>query len=255
MDRLAEWAGGSPVVRAEAAPHEAQPALTLRRGSAWAVAFVRPTHTHGMNLMLHGDDASGRVVGPEAVAVLEELVASPAFGPWLARARAKGADGISLPRAAEGVGGLLADVPGRWEFMATTAPPPPPAVDPEELGAGCREELVGFLERHNARTDGRPFARPGQRWVGVRDGDGRLLGTGCCEPEESGAPVLTGITVAAEARGRGLGRAITAELTRGAVAEHGWSTLGMYSDNDVARGLYHSLGYTTHAVWSSGRLA
>lgn len=256
MDHLAEWTGGSPVVRAEAAPHETQPALALRRGPAWAVAFVRPTHTHGINLMLHGDDASGRIVGPDAVALLEELVASPAFGPWLDRARAKGADGISLPRTAEGLGGLLAEGHGRWEFMSTEQPPPPPAdVGLEELDAGCREELVAFLARHNARTDGRPFARPRQRWVGVRGGDGGLLGIGCCEPEESGAPVLTGITVAADAQGLGLGRAITAELTRGAVAEHGWSTLGMYSDNDVARGLYHSLGYTTQAVWSSGRLA
>ncbi|WP_068256433.1 GNAT family N-acetyltransferase [Janibacter corallicola] len=256
MDRLAEWTDGSPVVRAEAAPHETQPALALRRGRAWAVAFVRPTHAHGTNLMLHGDDASGRVVGPDAVVLLEELVASPAFGPWLALARAKGARGISLPRTAQGVGWLQAEEHGRWEFMSTSQPPPPPPdVGLQELESGCRDELVAFLATHNARTDGRPFARPGQRWVGVRGSDGGLLGIGCCEPEESGAPVLTGITVAAGARGLGLGRAITAELTRGAVAEHGWSTLGMYSDNDVARGLYHSLGYTTHALWSSGRLA
>lgn len=256
MGHLLEWTGGSQVVRAEAAAHEEQSALGLQHGPAWAVAFVRPTHTHGINLMLHADDRSGALVGPTAVALLADLVTAAPFASWLARARAKGADGISLPRTAEGLGGLLAEVGGRWDFMATSRRPSSASTgDVAELDRGSREELDDFLATHNPRTDGQPFARPGQRWVGARDGSGRLLGIGCCEPEESGAPVLAGITVDPRARGRGLGRAITAELTRGAVAEHGWSTLGMYSDNDVARRLYHSLGYTTHAVWSSGRLA
>ena len=47
----------------------------------------------------------------------------------------------------------------------------------------------------------------------------------------------------------------TAELTRGAIAEHGWCTLGMYSDNPIARDLYTDLGYTIAAEWTSGALA
>ena len=84
---------------------------------------------------------------------------------------------------------------------------------------------------------------------------GALLAVGCCEPESSGAPVLAGITVVPAARGLGLGRAVTADLTRVAVAEHGWCTLGMYSHNARARGVYRSLGYVVQAEWSSGRLA
>ena len=49
--------------------------------------------------------------------------------------------------------------------------------------------------------------------------------------------------------------AVTAELTRGAIAEHGWCTLGMYSDNPIARDLYTDLGYTIAAEWTSGALA
>ena len=254
MPELLGWTGGSPVIRAEAPTTVGQPALGLRRGRAWAVAFVRPTHTHGHNLMLHAGDDSDEVLPPAAAALLEELVAAPPFAAWVGTARAKGVTGVSLPRTLEHLGGLLGVEGGRWEWMWTTEPPAGDAADVRELSPGSRDELVAFLDEHNPRTDGRPFARPEQRWVGIRDGRGALLGTGCCEIEHSGAPVLAGITVTPAARGRGLGRAITAELTRGAIAAHGWSTLGMYSHNDIARGLYLDLGYRMAARWMSGRM-
>lgn len=56
-------------------------------------------------------------------------------------------------------------------------------------------------------------------------------------------------------RGRGLGRAVTAGLTRWAIARHGVCTLGMYSDNPPARALYLGLGYRTAYAWHSRRLA
>lgn len=255
MSRLVEWTGGAPVVRAETTAGEEQPALGLRRGPAWAVAFVRPTHTHGNNLMLHAGDDTDEVVSPAAAGLLEELVTAPPFAGWVDAARAKGATGVSLPRSLEHLGGLLAAEGGRWEWMSSTAVPAGDRDGLIDLPGSTRQELLDFLAEHNARTDGQPFARPGQRWVGARDDGGRLLGIGCCEEEISGAPVLAGITVAPCARGRGLGRAITAELTRGAIASHGWSTLGMYSDNDIARGIYLGLGYRIGARWTSGRLA
>lgn len=255
MTGLAEWTGQSPVIHGEATPSVSQPALGLRRGSAWAVAFVRPTHTHGHNLMLHAGDDSGEILPPAAASLLEELVASPPFAGWVEQARAKGATGVSLPRTLEHLGGLLGVEGGRWEWMWCTEPPARQAADLVELPESTREELVDFLEAHNPGTDGQPFARPGQRWVGSRDDAGSLIAVGCCEEEHSGAPVLAGITVAPTARGRGLGREVTAELTRGAIATHGWSTLGMYSHNDIARGLYFRLGYRLGARWTSGRLA
>ena len=255
MPRLADWTGGSPVIHGEATPHVPQPALGLRDGAAWAVAFVRPTHTHGHNLMLHAGDDSGEVLSPTAASLLEDLVASPPFAGWVDRARAKGATGVSLPRTLEHLGGLLGVEGGRWEWMWCTEPPEGDAADLIELAESTREELLDFLEEHNPGTDGQPFARPGQRWLGVRDEAGDLLGVGCCEEEHSGAPVLAGITVAPAARGRGIGREITGELTRGAIATHGWATLGMYSHNDIARGMYLGLGYRLGARWTSGRLA
>lgn len=252
---LLAWTGGDLVVRAESTPLPGTDAVALRDGDAWAVAFARPTYTHGTNLMLHGDDGSGRLVSPAVVALLEELVCAPPFAGWLADLRTKGVDAVSLPRTAAHVGGLLAQPRGLWEWMWTTTPPlAPPGDATIELTEADRGDLQALLDAHNPGTDGQPFARQGQRWVGVRDDDGSLLAVGCCEPEHSGTPVLSGITVVPAARGRGLGRVVTAELTRGAVGTHSWSTLGMYSVNDTARRLYHSLGYETGAVWSSGAL-
>lgn len=245
MDRLLTWSGGDPVVRAEASPHTPLPALGLSADGVRAVVFLRPTHTHGVSLMLRGDDA-----------LLHEIVASTPFAEWLGRARAHGATGITLPRSCEGIGGLQREVRGRWEFMATgTAPSAASPAGLADLDPSHRDEVQTLLDAHNPGTDGQPFARPGQRWVGVRDAAGTLLAVGCCELERSGAPVLAGITVTPQARGTGLGRGLTAELTRTALLQHGWCTLGMYSHNDRARQVYLSLGYVVHAEWSSGRLS
>jgi ribosomal protein S18 acetylase RimI-like enzyme len=67
--------------------------------------------------------------------------------------------------------------------------------------------------------------------------------------------VLSGIAVEPALRGRGLGRAVTAELTRRAVARHGLCTLGMFSSNTVARRLYRRLGYRTGQAWATRVLA
>jgi predicted GNAT family acetyltransferase len=82
-----------------------------------------------------------------------------------------------------------------------------------------------------------------------------LVACGLRERNVAGYPILTGVTVLARERGRGLGLAVTAYLTRQAIEESGVCTLGMYSDNAVARRVYHGLGYTGDHLWSSRRLA
>ena len=93
MDRLLHFTDDDPAVRAEATPSVEPAALGLRRDGRWAVAFVRPTHTHGISLMLRGDDT-----------LLRELVRSSPFASWSDRARAKGANAVTLPRTAEDSG-------------------------------------------------------------------------------------------------------------------------------------------------------
>jgi GNAT superfamily N-acetyltransferase len=151
----------------------------------------------------------------------------------------------------------LTDVGGDWEWMCTRTDPPRVVGEDRVVGLGAtdEEQIRALLEVANARTDARPFATPGQRWVGVRDADGTLVSCGVRDRTLAGSPILEGITVRADHRGTGLGLAVTARLTREAVRSDGVCTLGMYSDNDVARRLYHGLGYGEDHVWSSRRLA
>ena len=143
---------------------------------------------------------------------------------------------------------------GEWDWMWTRDAPP--VVTGEErvevLGPDDRDEAEAFLTEHSPRTHGQPFARPGQRWVAVREPHtGALVAVGGSEPCAAGTPTLAGIAVETGRRGAGWGAAVTAHLTRLAVAEVGACALGMFADNDVARRLYHRLGYTTGMEWTS----
>ncbi len=85
--------------------------------------------------------------------------------------------------------------------------------------------------------------------------DGRLVACAVMERNGAGRPHLAGITVHPSRRGLGLGRAMTAHLTRLAVDADGVCTLGMFASNDVARRLYHGLGYVTAHAWCSRQVA
>ena len=151
----------------------------------------------------------------------------------------------------------LTDEGGDWDWMWTTTAPP---ARPEEQhlvqldDETDAEELLAFAHEHNPRVWTRIGEGEVVRWVGVRDAGGRLLAVGGAEQEGSGVPHLAGILTAAHARGRGWGETVTAALTRWSVAEHGVCTLGMFSDNDVARRIYRRLGYRTAREWHSRRV-
>jgi GNAT superfamily N-acetyltransferase len=142
-----------------------------------------------------------------------------------------------------------------WEWLCSTAPPPEVAAESRlvQLDEGHQPEIAALLARANPGTDARPFEHPGQHWVGVRDDRGLLVACGVRERSLAGHPILSGITVDPTQRGRGLGLAVTAYLTRRAVEDDGVCTLGMYSHNAVARRLYLGLGYGDVHEWSSRR--
>jgi GNAT superfamily N-acetyltransferase len=144
-----------------------------------------------------------------------------------------------------------------WEWLCTTTHPPEVPAESRlvELGAAQLSEIAALLARANPGTEARPFEHPGQHWVGVRDDDGRLVACGVRERSLAGHPLLAGITVDPPLRGRGLGLAVTAYLTRRAVDDDGVCTLGMYSHNAVARRVYLGLGYGDVHEWSSRRFA
>ena len=213
-------------------------------GLGEAVALPRRTHTRRLGLVVMGPPADVEELVGAVVAegVLGDTVRS-----------------VTVQRGSlEAVAAHLELGDGNeWEWMCTTTPPPVvpgesrlTPLSQEDLG-----DICGLQEVAHPHTDARPFEFPGQQWVGVRDEDGRLVACGVSEPSLAGWPILSGITVHPGARGTGLGLAVTAHLTRAAVADRGVCTLGMYSHNAVARRLYIGLGYGQVHEWSSRRLA
>lgn len=147
---------------------------------------------------------------------------------------------------------------GDWDWMwTTTAPDRHPSEDRviELDDVADAAEINAFSSRHNRRIWSPAGTGRVARWCGLRDHAGVLAAVGGAEREASGAPHLVGIVTDTALRGRGLGTAVSAALTRWAVAETGVATLGMYSDNVGARRVYERLGYRTARAWHSRLLA
>lgn len=242
-DELLEASGHHPVVELDVGRGAPGPSWVARdEHGGVAVAFARSSD-HGV--------PGASVLGPAAA--LAALVADPAVRRWFHdggfRHLSRPVDLDDLVEAHLPVG----SVGGDWEWMWTRTIP---ASTPGEehvvpLPEDTRDEVVALLLEASPRTHGQPFARPDQVWLGVRDADGRLLACGGSEPSTGGTPTLAGIAVAPDARRQGLGAAVTAALTREAVTRTGACALGMFSDNDDARRVYHRLGFTTGMAWRS----
>lgn len=237
---LLEASGGDAFIRFDIPQTLEQPGYALGQ----AIALPRKTHTRRLGLLVMGPpDQAGRLVR-----ALAEEERHPAGLAHVTVSRGSLASvGSHLPLG-EG---------NEWEWMyAVQAPPRVPAEDRlTPLDESDRADIGALLAEANPRTDARPFELADQHWVGARDAGGQLVACGLRERNVAGYPILTGIAVHARERGRGLGLAVTAHLTRQAIAEAGVCTLGMYSDNAVARRVYHGLGYTGDHLWSSRRLA
>lgn len=135
---------------------------------------------------------------------------------------------------------------GTWAFMWTDRtddlpPPPPGLVELDDTLDAARIEHFGLT--HNAVFEGFPGRGYASAWLGVEDSSGELTAVGAIHVLGSGAAHLAGIVVRPDLRRAGVGSGLAAQLTRRAVAEHGASTLGVYSQNVAAVRLYHRLGY------------
>lgn len=209
-----------------------------------ALALPRRTHTRRLGLLVLGPPADVDLLFG---ALVDEVMLDP-------EVRSVTVQRGSLDAVARHV--PLKDG-NEWEWLCTTTRPPEVAAETRlvRLTSGHQPEIAALLAAANPGTDARPFEHPGQHWVGVRDDRGRLVACGVRERSLAGHPILSGITVDPTQRGRGLGLAVTAYLTRRAVEEDGVCTLGMYSHNAVARRLYLGLGYGDVHEWSSRRFA
>lgn len=230
---LVDASGDHPFTQSDLSPGFIAPALHLT--GTRAVAWTQHWADGRLGVILLGTPAH-----------LASLVAAQGTRGWV---RSVAPDHITAPveayesvRSAFGLRGGNA-----WDRMWTTTPPPliPTESDVrwhDNDDAGD-EELADFVRTHNPRPHALPGQHPEQRWVVIRDG-GRLVACGCTEPGNTDAPLIGGIAVDAALRGRGLGAAVTAYLTREALGRTGACALGVFAANLHARGLYERLGYS-----------
>ncbi len=141
-----------------------------------------------------------------------------------------------------------------WDFRWLSAPPPPQPREDEVVVLEDLAAVAGLLDASSPRASTRPGDDGVRRWVGLHEG-GRLV---ACAADTSGAPGvghLSSIAVHPSAQGAGLGRTITAALTRRLFTEGcDVVTLGMYADNDAARAVYDRLGWRDDHRFTSGPL-
>ncbi|HEX8970858.1 GNAT family N-acetyltransferase [Oryzihumus sp.] len=244
VQRLSSWAalheasGQDPFVR-----YDVGAAFAGGWAVEGAVAVLRRTPSGRTVLALLGSPAG-----------VEALVASAAADPSLVADH--GVRAISLPQPLEPLLEKHFRVgPGaRWEWLWTQAAPEPHPGETTLVGldnTADAGELLAFLADASPTASARPGDDGNEWWVGARDATGALVACGAMQRTGGGSPHLASIAVRPDRRGQGLGAAVTAALTRRAVALDGVSTLGMYSDNAVARSLYLRLGYRIGHAWAT----
>ena len=141
-----------------------------------------------------------------------------------------------------------------WDFRWLAAPPPRQAGEEAVVEVDDDDELQALLTASSPTASALPGDPGIRRWVGIRDA-GALV---ACAADTSGATGighLSSIAVHPAARGRGLGRAVTAALTRRFFDEGcDMVTLGMYADNTYGRAMYDALGFADTHRFTSGPL-
>lgn len=239
-DALHELFADDPFVRWDVTrPHDT---TIWVRGDA--VGFQR--HSHSRHI--HGISLLGDADVPELLdAVLAELP------PYI--------NGVSverrfLPQLEECLGERIGGG-GDWDWMWTERMPEQlPAEDTLEELDDQRDAaaITALNEIGNPTAESEPGTGRTRQWLGARDG-GELVAAGAMHLTPGGAPHLAGVVVHPRMRGRGLGAAVTAGLTRRAISEFGVCTLGMYADNDRARNIYERQGFRVARAWASRRVA
>lgn len=181
------------------------------------------------------------VVGsPESAAVLADV----ALGELGEKCR-----GMTVPRGLDITRWFGPEQPNQWDAMRCDAPPPAQPGEERVARVSDPAALQAFLDRVNPHHSVRADHPEVERWLGVADeASGELLAVGAFTRRRRGTAYLASIATAPEARGQGLGAAVTAALTRHAFASgDSLCTLAHYHPNETARRIYLRLGYrTTH---------
>lgn len=232
-DELVAAGDGAPWVQQVVSPEQC---LAVVDGSQWAVVSPwRPDGAFwgGLAVCEPGAETS-------ALELITELADANGVTPeWFSTT---GDREMALPA------GWAVSGSGRWDYLWTdrlhddSAPLGVRLVELDDTEDA--DEIEAFGRGHNPLFEGFPGRGYASHWLGLRDG-GRLVAVGALHRTGHDLPHLAGIVVDPDRRGQGLGRAITVELTRTALADTGVATLGVYSDNLGAIRLYEGLGYRT----------
>lgn len=142
-----------------------------------------------------------------------------------------------------------------WDFRWLPEAPPVQSAEDRVRPEADLAAVADLLARSSPTASALPGDPAVRRWVGVRDPGGGLLAVAADTSGATGVGHLSSIAVAPEARGQGLGRAVTAALAR-QLFEDGCDlvTLGMYAVNAAGRAVYDALGFRDDHRFTSGPL-
>jgi ribosomal protein S18 acetylase RimI-like enzyme len=162
---------------------------------------------------------------------------------------------VTLPRGTAALLPAWVELQGTdWDFRWTEAPPPPHDAEERVVEVDDLDALRALLDVASPTASVQPGDASAVRWFGVRGRDG-LLACAADTSAATGVGHLSAVAVHPDARGRGLGYAVCAALTRRLLAEGcDVVTLGMYADNDAGRALYDALGFHDDHRFTSGPL-
>ncbi|MEU6078744.1 GNAT family N-acetyltransferase [Micromonospora sp. NPDC047074] len=235
-DAILAATGHHPYARHSLAPGDR--ARGWRRGDA--VGWLAPAE--------HSRPAGAVGAPAPAVEMFADLVARGTLQPgrWLHLPRL---DPTTPP------GRLAVARHDEWDFHWTTTPPPRQADEERvvRLTEADHPALTALIDESFPSTTSRPGDPTVVDWYGIRDGD-RIVACGA-DRSRSDIGFLAGLTVAPDLRGRGLGAALTAGMTRALLARHDTVALGVYTANVGAVRLYRRLGFTASLARSSVLLA
>ncbi|MGW3784573.1 GNAT family N-acetyltransferase [Micromonospora chokoriensis] len=142
-----------------------------------------------------------------------------------------------------------------WDFHWTGTAPPAQLDEARvvRLTKADHPALEALIDEAFPSTTSRPGDPRVVDWYGIWAGD-RLVACGA-DRSRGDIGFLAGLTVAPEQRGRGLGGALTAGMTRALLARHDTVGLGVYPSNVGAVRLYRRLGFANVHSISTLRLA
>lgn len=248
-EELFAAAGQDYLLRSEAAPEES----LAEQGVAWLAddgGFAFGGSKDGPELadwlMVVGTAGTARAL---LLRALEELPRPP--------------HGFSVPRGTD-LGSLAVSEQEPWDFMAFD---PAWGVElPAQAGESRVAELLpspaadaeigDFLKVANPSHSAKPGWEAIEAWGVVRDTSGGLLACGAYCRRDGGNGYLASIGTRPDARGQGLGAAVSAWLTRRSLADgDDFCALGHWYPNEPTRRVYARLGYRTTHQMQSGRLA